>query len=341
MVINRRLRFFILIVFVSLFVLGGCASVGRFSDDNEEMVINSGVYPATKMDFSILGSATKDHWGSGMAKVLSPFAIIDIPFSLITDTIMLPYDWYQWSRNSEYIEFWNNVAANSDASLLMDEYMANYKLAGAYKILSHSRVVTNEKHLKIYFDVAATDNNLEQSKLIIARIIERAKDYPDLREHVCDTAIQNIDKTDFIYGIHLILDRSNYSSKCVTKLADAGAKCRDLLRSTNLPELYIRKCYQENRSEYETILVKNKSAPIDLHEEIYERTYQKITHEYGSLEKTPLNRRAKIDDLARSTTSINLINKMLELNNSRIDEAMLFNQAVPKTYKEIIRKRRK
>lgn len=327
---------------MSLFALSGCASVGRFSANNEEFVMNSGVYPATKMDTSILDSATKDHWGSGMAGILSPFAVIDIPFSLITDTVMLPYDWYRWSYNSKYIQFWNNVALNNDVSLSMNEYLGNYKEAGAYKVLRQSKTINNKKLLWLYFDIASTDNNQKQSKLIIERIIDKAHKYPKLSAHVCSIAANNMSQDKYQYGLHLMMKNGNYPATCVNRLAEAGLPCVTLLWSKNLAEKYFKKCYFEDKKKYRYIFVSNSSTPPIIHDEIYkdiQREKKELLKKYDSINQVPggFGGRVWTNDLARNTRSMSLINKLIALNSSGINKNLNRNKAVPKEYKDKIK----
>lgn len=328
---------------MSLFFLNGCASVGRFSADYEEQVMNSGVYPATKMDASLLDSATQDHWGSGMAKVLSPFAVIDIPFSLITDTVMLPYDWYRWSYNSEYIQFWDNVALNKNVLLPMSEYLENFKEAGAYRVLRQSKIINNKKLLWLYFDIASTDNNQKQSKLIIERVIGKANKYPELAEHVCNAGAQHISQDKYQYGFHLMM-RNNYSAACVKTLAKAGLPCKTLLWSKNLSDQDFDRCYSEGKKKYRHVLTRNSSAPTKIHEEIYQdiqREKQDLLDQYGTLGKVPggFGDRAWTVSLARNTRSIPLIKKLIELEDSTINLNLRRNKAVPKEYKNKIVKK--
>ena len=73
------------IILSSLSLLGGCASVARFNTDNEESLVYRGIYPATKMDISVLSAAANDPgdtWVSGIPALMSPFAIIDIPATM-------------------------------------------------------------------------------------------------------------------------------------------------------------------------------------------------------------------------------------------------------------------
>jgi uncharacterized protein YceK len=58
-----------------------CASFDAYADS---------VYPATHTDFYLFGSALGD--GGVYVPLLGIFAVVDLPFSLATDTLLLPYD---------------------------------------------------------------------------------------------------------------------------------------------------------------------------------------------------------------------------------------------------------
>ena len=71
--------------------LSGCATTGRFvlSDMGYH-----GVYPATKLDTFAL-QQTPDAWRHSeyvLCCVMVPVFIMDYPFSLVFDTLLLPYD---------------------------------------------------------------------------------------------------------------------------------------------------------------------------------------------------------------------------------------------------------
>ena len=89
------------ILLIATLLLSGCASVERFNNKYPEY----DNYIATQLDIDILKTAFNSKkgascWsGCGLAKLLAPFAVIDIPFSLVTDSIMLPLDIYNTSKN--------------------------------------------------------------------------------------------------------------------------------------------------------------------------------------------------------------------------------------------------
>ncbi len=83
-----------LLLLIALFFLNGCAtSAYRFGTHQPEYS-PKGIYPAVKTDFNIMEYVM--HEGGG-APWFIVFAVgvgvtIDLPFSFVTDTILIPYD---------------------------------------------------------------------------------------------------------------------------------------------------------------------------------------------------------------------------------------------------------
>ena len=121
------------IILSSLSLLCGCGSVERFNTDKEEFVVYRGVYPATRIDLGLLGAAVNDDGTSvvsGLPLLISPFVILDLPFALIIDTIMLPHDGYKAYTYAPYINYWEEVAAQHDITRSMSEYLEYYTHTG-------------------------------------------------------------------------------------------------------------------------------------------------------------------------------------------------------------------
>ena len=103
--INWRLGLYTLCA-VSL-LLSGCATsfirlyaVSGWSD-------KQGIYPATKLDAELL-AYVPDAWKeeSKFDIILEvPFVLLDFPFSLTFDTLLLPYDLYISSQDRKYVLF--------------------------------------------------------------------------------------------------------------------------------------------------------------------------------------------------------------------------------------------
>lgn len=340
---NNHSRVSVLIILLAMFLLEGCASVARFANEDEKKEIKAGIYFATKMDVGLIRGAFNDsesNWFQGVAIIALPFAIIDLPFSIITDTIMLPYDLYKISGYEEDIEFWDKFSKNKKNSLTMLDYLNHTGVAGLYTIHNDVKYSSNEDHLKIYYDVAKKTNGKKGSSKVIDAFVSRAKDSQNLKNYLCESMLSemgNSKGTSHLYGI----TRDGYhTSDCILRLAEAGVSCRLLLNSRLLSDLYFRKCYLENKSKYQILLANNPSAPIDIHEKIYETVYREILASHGSLRNTPVAYRDPIDSLARFTQSEKLIRDMFTQGDSRLLSGLLRNPKVTGKIKEKIRSKR-
>lgn len=345
MKLNSKLLLLTLFVIPSLLLLQGCASVARFNVDYEEIIINQGVYPATKSDLGIFSASQEEHWGSGLAKMLTPFAIIDIPFSLITDTVMLPYDWYHQSKFSDSKDFWAMVASTQDVSLPMDQYQSQYNLAGSYLVLKQIMNNSNSQQLRLYFDVANANIELKRSQQIIEKAIEQAQNMPELSAYICNTVAQDIDRPQFQIPIHLMMKGYSYPATCVTTLAEAGLSCEKLLDSENLSVDYINKCYNDDRGKFINWLVRNPSVPAEIHEDIYLDTIKKqadLIQQYGSLQLVPGGHmtRETVKQIARNTSSRTLIDQFYEMDTREMNSSLMANKFVEDEIKTNIKQQR-
>ncbi len=69
------------------------------------------LYDCTRVASGIISSALNDsdsNWFRGISVIVSPVAIAGFPACLIADTIMLPYDFYKYSKVAPHIQFWFN-----------------------------------------------------------------------------------------------------------------------------------------------------------------------------------------------------------------------------------------
>ena len=87
----RSLLFILLVLFLS-----GCATsltiyVGR---QNERYSLSEGIYPATKLDAMVLSYAPEAWRNESKLECIveTPLIVLDLPFSLVFDTLLLPYD---------------------------------------------------------------------------------------------------------------------------------------------------------------------------------------------------------------------------------------------------------
>jgi len=335
------MRLSAILILSSLLLLNGCASIYRLSDDNEEHAVYRGIYPSTKMDFAMLNSAANDNggnWMSGVVTFLSPFVIIDIPISVIADTITLPYDAYQHSYNSKYIDFWQKIEKTKDTSMPMSEYLYYFSHVGAIVVNKQARLEVNEKLLKLYFDVAMTDNKeLSISQTIINTVVKKSLDYDDLsflRNYVCDVGSANISNKKFSNAFKLMLSSVKYSKACVNRLAKAGLECRLLVASIDLPEEYIRQCYQEEPIKFISQLSRAKLTPSDIQKEIFKFELERVTNKFGILENIQRALLTNLLNIAKNTKDISLIDEIYALGNKYLNKSLTYNPAVPFKYKE-------
>lgn len=78
-----------------LIICNSCGSlvimVNRFNPSRHNKV---DLYPATRYDFNFLYLAGHDFPPDPQLTILLPYAILDLPIAIATDTILLPYDFY-------------------------------------------------------------------------------------------------------------------------------------------------------------------------------------------------------------------------------------------------------
>ena len=95
----------ILLLCLSFIFITGCSTVSTFAngrhDNFYEVYPNhcGQIYPATRYDFDTFGDV-KNMWsGDCYAKtdaiLITSVVILDIPFSILFDTILLPYDIFE------------------------------------------------------------------------------------------------------------------------------------------------------------------------------------------------------------------------------------------------------
>lgn len=88
---NRSIRIVILFTFL-LIIINGCGTLGSFSGDSPcRDYAKTPVYSGVRCDIKAVKEITnlgKEYSGLGGIAILP---IIDVPFSLVLDTIILPY----------------------------------------------------------------------------------------------------------------------------------------------------------------------------------------------------------------------------------------------------------
>lgn len=76
----------------ALGLLTGCSSLAATFGE-KPYCPDGPVYCGTRVDASLLAAATDE--SAGVLRALWPIALIDLPFSAIADTLLLPYTLYQ------------------------------------------------------------------------------------------------------------------------------------------------------------------------------------------------------------------------------------------------------
>lgn len=79
------MKFFLGILAVAL--LAGCSTLSETFDDRPRCGPHP--YCGTSTDIEVIKAATDEN--PGVFRVLAPLALIDLPFSLVADTLFLPY----------------------------------------------------------------------------------------------------------------------------------------------------------------------------------------------------------------------------------------------------------
>ncbi|MCP3176524.1 YceK/YidQ family lipoprotein [Desulfuromonas sp. KJ2020] len=97
-------KFNVIFIFVSVFLINGCSTIEhRLSSPEKKAefqdygIVQDGIYPATRQDFLALKYIPNSEYRPGQVDYLSNailacFVVIDIPISIVFDTIFLPHD---------------------------------------------------------------------------------------------------------------------------------------------------------------------------------------------------------------------------------------------------------
>jgi len=89
-----------LILTILIISTTGCTTLGRFSDEPDLYIPVQSIYPATKVNFEIIKSLGNPFGEnvkiSEISFSLGPLGlflgIVELPFSLVFDTLFLPFD---------------------------------------------------------------------------------------------------------------------------------------------------------------------------------------------------------------------------------------------------------
>lgn len=78
------------LVLLSVMICSGCATI------TSRQMLDPMLYPSTKFDAAWLGEALfpspQFNYFEGRSYTLAAICIVDLPISLVTDTVLLPYD---------------------------------------------------------------------------------------------------------------------------------------------------------------------------------------------------------------------------------------------------------
>ena len=319
-------------------MLSSCGSAYRFQEDNDEVLVNRNVYPATQFDAGLLAADTSGMFGE-LALILKPVAVLDLPISFAVDTIILPYDIGMYTYNSRHINYWEDVSENNKTNMPMTEYLQHYDKTGSIAMLSVSRKYRNENLLKFYFNVAsANDEWTGTSSKLIDSIVQTADandKYELLRAYTCNKIASSPENVKYGSARYSIINGSRYSAECIEMLSE-GASCRSLVRNKNISEKYIRKCYKEDKyKKLNESISRLPLTPVDIQESMFNYELSKLINK-----NIPLNKYKYHDDsisvlsnIARHTKNSTLIKKLTEMNNEYIKNSLIVNPEVPLDFK--------
>lgn len=82
---NHRMKFFL--AFLAVVTLTGCSTLSETFDDHPRCGPHP--YCGSASDIELIKAATDED--AGILRALVPLAVIDLPFSIVADTLFLPY----------------------------------------------------------------------------------------------------------------------------------------------------------------------------------------------------------------------------------------------------------
>lgn len=87
-------------VMITVLLTTGCATLSETFEERSHCG-SSRMYCGTRVDAMMIAAAT--HESTGVLKVFWPIAIVDMPLSIVADTLLLPYTAFKGSltENSE------------------------------------------------------------------------------------------------------------------------------------------------------------------------------------------------------------------------------------------------
>ena len=169
-----------ILLLVCLFTTG-CATVARLTGNSGNDYI---LYPATRADLEVFKPQPPHTGGVNLGPIgccLMPIPILDLPFSIISDTVLFPYDLYRYriekkagAQRAEAYRFWQEALRTDtitaeDASRYLDPGTENL----IYLALTEKETGTNVIH--VVFDLAMAQG---KTNLLVA-LSEEARISPD------------------------------------------------------------------------------------------------------------------------------------------------------------------
>jgi uncharacterized protein YceK len=329
-------------------LIQGCAASYKYTDKFENNRFNDGRYLATELDSRVVSTAfngSSSNWFGGIAMIMAPLAIIDMPFSVVFDTITLPYDQYRHIEYQEDRTYWEAVINAPEIDLSLVEHREHYTEAGRYWLLwqmkreDHDRPEIGSAQLRLLFDLALEGEGTRNNE-ILAQVTRRSRAITSLSDYICSIVAHDIDMSNHEHVINNLFltytsnvtggyDEPDLTRNCVTQLAAAGVDCQLLLRSPELPESQIRRCYSDGGLYYTNYLVRNPSVPLDIHEGLYKM----LMNDRDGIGGMGLRAINQLKQLAGHTRSTGLMDTMIRLNDPVMDGWLLENRALPESYR--------
>ncbi len=209
---NRKINKTLLLLSLCL-LLASCS----FSYERIENKNYGKVFAATKTNINALSEV---NFVLGNFKYIF---ILDLPFSLITDIVILPYDLYAAPEYEADREFWDNHfsttnTAQPDYTVLSNNY-SEYGARIIFDRLGREYLKHHPEYAIPFINIAADNMEIERSDDILSKISSDWQVSKDTMVDVCTLSISNIDKYKVII-IGYINNRSTPSS-CLHDFARA------------------------------------------------------------------------------------------------------------------------
>jgi len=162
----KKLKYLVGAVFTASYLvvlLTGCGSMRKYDSYHKE---ESPLFLATRHDLRSISG--KNHSGGGLFPELNaliwtisiPGYILDLPISLVVDTVTSPYDAYESYTYKSDVKFWNNVIATAD-----------YSGSLAYRSHVSEHFAYNYTNYRNDIKISVRETPIEFNKLLVKHII--------------------------------------------------------------------------------------------------------------------------------------------------------------------------